>query len=216
MKNLVSASLLACNKEKIIEEVSSLQQNGVDIVHFDVMDGKFVNNISFNDDTFHKIRKYTTLPFEIHLMVNNPLEYISKYEYSSNDVIIVHYEAFNNDEDVISCLEKINLSHKSGISFKPHTDITKIDKFLPYVDYVLVMSVEPGFGGQSFIENSVEKIKYFASKKKSYHYVIEVDGGINDLTYKKCVEAGVDILVSGSFLFKGDMVKKVEAIKCEK
>ena len=78
------------------------------------------------------------------------------------------------------------------------------------------MSVEPGFGGQSFIESSVDKIKYFASKKNSYHYVIEVDGGINDSTYKKCVEAGVDILVSGSFLFKGDMDKKVEAIKCEK
>ena len=135
MKNLVSASLLACNKEKIIEEVSSLQQNGVDIVHFDVMDGKFVNNVSFNDDTFHKIRKYTTLPFEIHLMVNNPLEYISKYEYSSNDVIIVHYVAFNNDEDVFNILKEIAVNNK-----KPTIGNLKSGHCIPMVSLPLGMN----------------------------------------------------------------------------
>lgn len=216
MKNKVSASLLACNKERIIEEVQSLKSNGVDFVHFDVMDGKFVNNISFNDDTFQKIRKYSSLPFEIHLMVENPFIYIEKYDFSKEDVIIVHYESFQDEETLIRCLKKIKDHHKVGLTFKPKTNYLKVEKLLKYLDYLLIMSVEPGFGGQSFLIDSLEKIAYFAKLKNQNHYQIEVDGGINDLTAQKCVINGADILVSGSYLFKADMKERVKLIKCEK
>ena len=212
----VSASLLAANKEDIINETIRLKNNGVDCVHFDVMDNVFVNNTSFMDDTFFKIRKYTTLPFEIHLMVHNPIDYLDKYDYSSDDVIIVHYECFSSKEDIIDCLKKIKEKHKAGISIKPNTKVEVLDDFLIYFDYILIMSVEPGFGGQKFMVSALDKIKYLSNKKKEYHYVIEVDGGIDNLTAPLCIENGIDILVSGSYLFKGDMIKKVGMIKCEK
>lgn len=216
MKSKVSASLLACNKEKIIDEVQSLENNGVDFVHFDVMDGKFVNNVSFNDDTFQKIRKYSSLPFEIHLMVENPLDYLDRYNFSQEDVLIVHYESFSDEESLISCLIKIKEHHKVGLTFKPKTDYLKVERLLKYLDYLLIMSVEPGFGGQSFLNDSLEKIAYFAKLKNQYHYQIEVDGGINDLTAQKCIISGADILVSGSYLFKENMKERVKLIKCEK
>lgn len=217
MKVLVSASLLACDKEKIVSEVASLEKKNVDLVHFDVMDGKFVNNISFNEkDDFSKIRKYSSLPFEVHLMVENPDDYLERYNFSSQDVIIVHYESFKNEDELIACLKKIKLNHRAGITFKPNTMIAKVDNLLKLVDYVLVMSVEPGFGGQVFLEQALERIKFFKEKQQNYHYVIEVDGGINDITSKKCLAAGVDILVSGSYLFKGNMIERANILKCEK
>lgn len=213
MKVKVSASLLACDKNKIIEEVKKLKENDVDYVHFDVMDNIFVPNTSFNDDTFKKIREYTSLPFEIHLMVENPNNYINDYGNNKEDIIIIHYECFSKEKDLIACINNIKLHHKVGLSIKPNTPVEKIKEYLKYLDYVLVMSVEPGFGGQKFMPSALEKIKELKSYQKDYHYVIEVDGGINDITSKLCNEAGVDILVSGSYLFKGNMKEKVESLK---
>ena len=213
MKIKVSASLLACDKNKIIEEVKKLKENNVDCVHFDVMDNVFVPNTSFNDDTFKRIREYTSLPFEIHLMVENPNNYINDYGNNKEDIIIIHYECFSEEKDLLACINNIKLHHKVGLSIKPNTPVEKIKEYLKYLDYVLIMSVEPGFGGQKFMPSGLEKIKELKSYQKDYHYVIEVDGGINDITSKLCNEAGVDILVSGSYLFKGNMKEKVESLK---
>lgn len=213
MKIKVSASLLACDKNKIIEEVKKLKENNVDCVHFDVMDNVFVPNTSFNDDTFKRIREYTSLPFEIHLMVENPNNYINDYGNNKEDIIIIHYECFSEEKYLLACINNIKLHHKVGLSIKPNTPVEKIKEYLKYLDYVLIMSVEPGFGGQKFMPSALEKIKELKSYQKDYHYVIEVDGGINDITSKLCNEAGVDILVSGSYLFKGNMKEKVESLK---
>ncbi len=213
MKIKVSASLLACDKNKIIEEVKKLKENNVDCVHFDVMDNVFVPNTSFNDDTFKRIREYTSLPFEIHLMVENPNNYINDYGNNKEDIIIIHYECFSEEKDLLACINNIKLHHKVGLSIKPNTPVEKIKEYLKYLDYVLIMSVEPGFGGQKFMPSALEKIKELKSYQKDYHYVIEVDGGINDITSKLCNEAGVNILVSGSYLFKGNMKEKVESLK---
>lgn len=213
MKIKVSASLLACDKNKIIEEVKKLKENNVDCVHFDVMDNVFVPNTSFNDDTFKRIREYTSLPFEIHLMVENPNNYINDYGNNKEDIIIIHYECFSEEKDLLACINNIKLHHKVGLSIKPNTPVEKIKEYLKYLDYVLIMSVEPGFGGQKFMPSALEKIKELKSYQKDYHYVIEVDGGINDITSKLCNQAGVDILVSGSYLFKGNMKEKVESLK---
>ena len=213
MKVKVSASLLACDKNKIIEEVKKLKENNVDCVHFDVMDNVFVPNTSFNDDTFKRIREYTSLPFEIHLMVENPNNYINDYGNNKEDIIIIHYECFSEEKDLLACINNIKLHHRVGLSIKPNTPVEKIKEYLKYLDYVLIMSVEPGFGGQKFMPSALEKIKELKSYQKDYHYVIEVDGGINDITSKLCNEAGVDILVSGSYLFKGNMKEKVESLK---
>lgn len=213
MDVLVSASLLAANKDCLIDELDRVNKSKVDFVHFDVMDGAFVNNISFNDDSFDKIRKYSSLRFEIHLMVDNPFDYIDKYSYSKDDVIIIHYESFKNEDDLLRCILKIKENHLVGLSFKPNTKVEKIERFLKYLDYVLVMSVEPGFGGQKFLESSLDKISLLKKKRNGYRYLIEVDGGINNETGPRCVNAGVDILVSGSYIFKGDMSEKVRSLR---
>lgn len=212
-QKLVSASLLSADKIFIKEDMIKVIDNGVDFIHFDVMDGNFVNNVSFNDDTFIKIRKDSKVPFEIHLMVENPFSYIDNYEYSASDIIIVHLESFVSEEDLLVCLKRIKKHHKVGISIKPNTDCSKLNPYLELLDYVLIMSVEPGFGGQKFIPSSLEKIRYFAKKQDKYSYLIEVDGGINQNTAKECFDAGVDIVVSGSYLFKGDPSEKVKSLK---
>ena len=215
MSVLVSASLLAADKDNLIDELKKLESNDVDLVHFDVMDNVFVPNTSFNDDTFKKIRKHSNLLFEVHLMVNNPYDYIDNYEFNDQDVIIIHYESFKSEEDFNNCLLKIKKHHRVGASIKPKTNPEVLNKYLDLLDYILIMSVEPGFGGQSFMFDQVYKIEYFSKLKKenNYKYLIEVDGGINDKTCSSAKDAGVDILVSGSYLFKGDMGEKVRIIR---
>lgn len=216
MNKLVSASLLAADKNNLINELKRLEINNVDLVHFDVMDNVFVPNTSFNDDTFVKIRNYSKLFFEIHLMVQDPFKYIDNYNFCENDVIIVHYESFDTEDKLLECLYKIKKHHRVGLSIKPKTPVEVLDKYLNILDYILIMSVEPGFGGQKFIDSALDKISYLANKKGNYDYFIEVDGGINNETSEKCWDAGVDILVSGSYLFKENMKERVEVIKCEK
>ena len=215
MRKYISASLLAADKTALKEELKRVNDSQIDFVHFDVMDNVFVPNTSFNDDTFSHIREYSPLPFEVHLMVENPFDYINKYGDNPLDVIIVHYESFASEEDLMKCLLEIKKHHKVGLSLKPATKAEALDKFLPLLDYLLVMSVEPGFGGQKFMESSLDKIAYFDKKKKenNYHYLIEVDGGINDKTGELCFAHGVDIVVSGSYLFKGDMKENARKLR---
>lgn len=216
MRKLLSPSLLAADKNNLVNEVIRCNESDCDMIHFDVMDNVFVPNTSFNDDTFTKIRPSSKLNFEIHLMVQNPFDYIYNYEFDKNDVIIVHVESFNNSDDLLRCINEIKKTHKVGLSIKPNTSCNAIDEYLPLLDYILIMSVEPGFGGQKFMPSAIEKIAYFANKKKDFHYVIEVDGGINEVTNIPCFEAGLDIAVAGSYLFKGNMKEQVESIRCAK
>lgn len=215
MRKYISASLLAADKTALKEELKRVNDSQIDFVHFDVMDNVFVPNTSFNDDTFSRIREFSPLPFEVHLMVENPFDYINKYGDNPLDVIIVHYESFASEEDLMKCLLEIKKHHKAGLSLKPATKAEALDKFLPFLDYLLVMSVEPGFGGQKFMESSLDKIAYFDKKKKenNYHYLIEVDGGINDKTGELCFANGVDIVVSGAYLFKGDMKENARKLR---
>ena len=197
----VSASILSCDFSNLENEFKNI--NGlVDFIHLDVMDGHFVPNISFGPDIIDSIRKLSDVPFESHLMISNPLKYIKRFQ--SSDIIIFHLECDNNPEEVISEIKKMN--KKVGISIKPKTDVKNLDKFLEYIDLVLIMTVEPGFGGQSFMQDQVEKIKYLKHKVD-----IEVDGGINDKSSRICEEAGASICVAGTYIFKSDNV--LESVK---
>ena len=213
---MVSISILACNFTKLGDEIKLAYSSGVDYLHFDVMDGHFVNNISFGIPLLKSISKNKILPNDVHLMISDPEKYVVEFINSGADIVTFHYEAVKKD-NIIPLINKIHsLSSKAGISIKPHTKVEEIFEFLPYLDLVLIMSVEPGFGGQKYIDDSTNKIKQLHDYINSNHLnvLIEVDGGINDVTSKFAKDAGVDILVAGSYLFSHDDIKeRVELLK---
>ena len=203
-KIFIAPSILSADFKNLEKEISSLKEEGASYLHFDVMDGHFVNNISFGPYVLKCIKDVTSLIIDVHLMITDPKKYYLEFVKNGANIITFHYEAIKKEE----ILPLIELIHKEGVkvglSIKPNTEVEKIKKFLPYLDLVLVMSVEPGFGGQEFMINSLNKIEILDKIRKeySYHFLIEVDGGINDKTSKKCIEKGADILVSGSYIFK--------------
>ncbi len=220
MKNIyVAASILSADFRKLEEEIIPLKEEGVDYLHFDVMDGHFVNNISFGSYVLNCIKDSTSLIKDVHLMISNPNKYIDDFIKAGADLITFHYEALDKNE-IVPLINKIKENNvKVGMAIKPNTEIKEVLEYLHLLDLVLVMSVEPGFGGQKFMDNSVNKIKELNELKihNNYHYLIEVDGGINDNTSKKCIENGVDILVSGSYIFKSknrkDSISKLKEVK---
>ncbi len=220
MKNIyVAASILSADFRKLEEEIIPLKEEGVDYLHFDVMDGHFVNNISFGSYVLNCIKDSTSLIKDVHLMISNPNKYIDDFIKAGADLITFHYEALSKNE-IVPLINKIKENNvKVGMAIKPNTEIKEVLEYLYLLDLVLVMSVEPGFGGQKFMDNSVNKIKELNELKihNNYHYLIEVDGGINDNTSKKCIENGVDILVSGSYIFKSknrkDSISKLKEVK---
>ena len=198
----VSTSILSI-KENLLDNIKKINNTTSDFIHLDIMDGIFVNNKTYTFDEIEEIYKITNKPLDVHLMVQEPLKYIEEYKKINPSYITVHYEVPN----YINCIREIKKNNiKAGISIKPNTKVQDIFNILNEVDLVLIMSVEPGFGGQEFISNSINKInelkKYI--DKNNLDVLIEVDGGINDETSKKCVDAGTDILVSGSFITNSD------------
>ena len=195
----IAASFLDI-KEPKCEELTKLDSLDIDYIHLDVMDGIFVENKTYTYEEFYNITRLTTKPKDIHLMVSDVKKYIDEFSKMKPEFLTFHYEAVSEVSSVINYIKELGI--KVGMSIKPSTDVAEIAKYLPYLDLVLVMSVEPGRGGQAFIEESTKKIEqlYNLREKENYNYVIEVDGGINDITIRKCYKA--DMCVVGSFITK--------------
>ena len=201
-------SILSADFSSLHSEIAKMEEAGAKFIHLDVMDGRFVPNVTFGPDLVKKIAPdFPSLIKDTHLMVSDPLEEIPLFAEAGSDIITVHFEAFADEKGALTGLKLIrSLGKKAGISIKPNTPPEAIDGLLPYADLILVMSVEPGKGGQSFMPNSLAKISYFSEKRaeNGYSYLIEVDGGINGETSKFVVAAGVDVLVAGSYLYGHD------------
>lgn len=195
----VAASILSA-KDRIIC-VKKLNRTNLDYFHIDVMDGEFVNNYQMPIKEVKEISSYTKKPLDIHLMVENPLEYIEKLQNLNVEYITFHIEVLHNIEELINRCKELN--YKVGLAIKPNTNINELKPYLKNIDLILVMSVEPGFGGQKFIENTIvriENIRKMLIKNKCENILIEVDGGINDTNIKSLINAKVDIAVSGSYI----------------
>ena len=214
MENLVSASLLACNFAKLEGEVKKAENSGVDWIHYDVMDGVFVRNISFGEPVLKSISPIINLPIDAHLMITDPIRYIDNYADLGVDGITFHYEAASDTQAVIDKIRSRGL--KVGLSIKPATPVKNIIPYIHEVDMVLVMSVHPGFGGQKFIPESLEKVKQIKAKliEKGLDNVdIEIDGGINIENLVSVLEAGANVIVAGSAVFKNDAGANVKRFK---
>ena len=200
MKKILPSILSAdfANLERDIKELESI---GIDMFHIDVMDGNFVPNISFGFPIIESIRPKTDKVFDCHLMIVNPENYVEQFCKVGCDMVSFHIEATNHADRVIQVIK--NNGKKAGIVLNPQTSIESIKYLLPKLDYVLIMTVNPGFGGQKFIPEMLEKIEELAKlrEEKNYNFLIEVDGGINTETSKACRDKGADLLVCGSFLF---------------
>ena len=212
----ISPSILSADFSQLGNEIKRLEKGGADLIHVDVMDGHFVPNLTIGPPVIKMLRQYSTLPFDVHLMISPVHKYIKDYAEAGADIITIHPEATENIESSISLIKKLN--KKIGLSLNPDTSIEIIEKFLSSIDLVLIMSVYPGFGGQKFIPNIVNKIKKLKSikEKQNLKFDIEVDGGINFDNSKLVVEAGANILVSGTTIFKnnnGNIKKNIETLR---
>ena len=208
----VSPSLLAADFINLKDELRRLEENKVDMLHFDVMDGIFVPNISFANPILKQIKENTDIPLDVHLMIDRPHRYIKDFAKYA-DFLGFHFEA---GSDVAETLKEISaLGCKSCLTIKPKTAAEEIFEFLPLCDMVLVMSVEPGFGGQSFMPESLPKVTALKQEiaRLGLETLVEIDGGINGETAPLAVNAGADVLVAGSYLFTAQMKEKVDFLK---
>ncbi|MBB1535321.1 ribulose-phosphate 3-epimerase [Leptotrichia sp.] len=208
-KIIVAPSLLAADFSKLREEIQEVESYGTEYLHLDVMDGNFVPNISFGAPIISSIRKHSNLVFDVHLMVENPDRFIKDMVDAGADVITIHAEATKHLNRTIQLIK--SYGKKVGVALNPSTPLDVIKYDLKDIDMVLIMTVNPGFGGQAFIEGMLQKIRDLRSIDPNID--IQVDGGINNKTSKLVKEAGANILVAGSYLFKGDYKQKIESLR---
>ena len=211
----ISPSILAADFSQLGADVKDVCERGIDYLHIDIMDGAFVPNISFGPSVMKSLNKLATVPYDVHLMIEKPDRYIEEFVTDNTEFITVHYEAC---DDLNETLEHIHsLGVKAGVSIKPGTEPEVLDEYLTNIDLILVMSVEPGFGGQKFMDNSLPKINYYADKRANNNklsYIIEVDGGVSSKNADLVKDAGVDLIVAGSAVFKAeDRTAEIESIK---
>lgn len=204
MKHLVAPSLLAADWTKLSEEIELINRSQADWLHLDVMDGRFVPNISFGMFVIEAIRKLCTKPLDVHLMIEEPDRYIKDFRAAGADHIIVHYEACTHLHRTIQLIKESGA--KVGVAINPHTTVPLLEDVLEEIDIVLVMSVNPGFGGQKFIYQSIPKIQQLKERiiVRNTATLISVDGGVGLQNAEKLLQAGVDILIAGSSVFKAD------------
>ena len=214
MKNFVSASVLSADMLNLRDEISKIKNAGVDMLHFDVMDGVFVPNITYGLPVLEQVRKETDIILDVHLMIIDPIKYVKRFAECGADIISFHLESQSNTMDTIKAIKSAGA--KAALAVKPNTPIENAFEYLPYLDMILVMTVEPGFGGQGFIPETVEKVKIIKDKIISLglDVDVQVDGGINDKTAEIVKSAGANVLVSGSWLFKSEnMAEAVKKLK---
>jgi len=212
----ISPSILSADFSQLGSEIRKLEQGGADLIHVDVMDGHFVPNLTIGPPVIKNLRKYTKLPFDVHLMISPVHDYIENYANAGADIITIHPEATENLKESISLIKKFG--KKVGVSLNPKTEIKTLIDEIDNIDLVLVMSVNPGFGGQKFMPEVLDKIRELKKikDKGQYRFDIEVDGGINFSNSKIVLEAGADILVSGTTVFKendGNIKTNIEKLK---
>lgn len=207
MKNILAPSILAADFKELGQAIKTIEENGAEYLHYDVMDGIFVPSISFGMPVLASIRSCTNQVMDVHLMITEPIRYIKEFKEAGADLITIHLEACEDVAATIKAIREAGL--KVGLSIKPATEAEAIRPYLDQIDMILVMSVEPGFGGQKFIPESLDKIRTLRAmvEEAGVDVDIEVDGGIYQANVKEVLDAGANIIVSGSGVFKGDIAK---------
>ncbi len=214
MSTIVSPSMLSCDFANIQRDVEMINNSQADWFHIDVMDGVFVPNISFGFPIISAIKKHATKPLDVHIMIENPDDYLTEFKNCGTDILTVHYEACRHLHRTIQAIKSLGM--KAGVALNPHTPVDLLKDIIDDLDLVLIMSVNPGFGGQKFIPNAINKVKELKSliTKSKSKALIEVDGGVNIDTGRLLVEAGADALVAGSFVFgSSNPSKTIEELK---
>jgi len=213
---IVAPSILSMDFSDTKSAVTALEKSKAEWMHFDVMDGHFVPNLTFGPDILKAMKKSCSLVMDVHVMIEDPMRYVPVFIDAGADIYTFHYEALNSPEKALELAEMVRARGvKAGISIKPKTPVDVLDSLIDSFDLVLVMSVEPGFGGQKFNPDALNKIRILRQwiDERNLNCLIEVDGGINAETGKLCREAGVDALVAGSYVFKQDIEQAVESLR---
>jgi ribulose-phosphate 3-epimerase len=208
---LISPSILSADFGNLRAEIEALEDAGADMIHIDVMDGHFVPNLTFGPAVITALKRYTSLPFDVHLMIDQPEKWIQTYVDAGANLITVHPEATTHLDRTISQIKSYGV--KAGISLLPTTQINVLDFIIDKIDLILIMTVNPGFGGQKFMINQLQKISAISSIIKETGIVLAVDGGINEETAKLCTEAGANMLISGNYIFTGDYKERINNLK---
>lgn len=212
---IVAPSILSADFTKLKEQLQEVEKSGAQWVHFDVMDGHFVKNITFGTDIMKAVKESTKMYVDAHLVVSDPEYYADIFMDAGADGITFHLDAINNIERSLALIKKVKERGKQvGITLYPEVDVHEYLPYLEDVELVLVMSIKPGFGGQPFREDAISRIAWLDRMRKehNYHYQIQVDGGINGETGKRCADAGADILVAGSYVFKNNIPEAVQSL----
>ncbi|MDP6710771.1 MAG: ribulose-phosphate 3-epimerase [Pelagibacteraceae bacterium] len=212
----ISPSILSADFSKLGSEIKDLEKAGADLIHIDVMDGHFVPNITIGPEIIHKLRKYSSLPFDVHLMISPVHDFIKNFAQAGADIITIHPEATDNLNDSVKKIKSFN--KKAGVSLNPETPVNKVIPVLNLIDLVLVMSVNPGFGGQEFIDSSLDKVKQLRQEidNRKLKVQIEIDGGVSFENSMAIKNAGANILVSGNTIFKennGNLKKNIQLLR---